>query len=64
MDHAYKINSIYFNQKLDQSKEDTLEDDTIIRDFEVIEKPSENSLWYNSDSPESLPPLSEDSFIL
>ncbi|KAL2740743.1 metaxin-2-like [Vespula squamosa] len=64
MDHAYKINSIYFNQKLDQSKEDIFEDDYIIRDFEVIEKPSENSLWYNSDSPESLPPLSEDSFIL
>ncbi|KAI4484561.1 hypothetical protein M0804_007127 [Polistes exclamans] len=64
MEHTYKINNIYFNQKLDQKKEDTLENDSLIKDFEIIEKPSEDFLLYSLDSLESLPSLSEDSFIL
>ncbi|KAI4487096.1 hypothetical protein M0802_012050 [Mischocyttarus mexicanus] len=64
MEHTYRINNIYFNQKLDQKKENTLENDSLIKDFEIIEKPSEDSLLYSLDSLESLPSLSEDSFIL
>lgn len=65
MEHLHKIHYIYFKPKLEKSIEETLKDDLIIRDFEIIGNPSrQDSLLDFSDTLESLPSLSEDSFIL